>query len=210
MCNILLSLFRMNDKNKRNSIKLSERKNTVVVFSEVVFLAFQILMLCCLFFLTWRYFWQQVTSWPATNRVTTFEMRWSDLEFVVSPRCFVSVRLSAPFPPPTELLHQPCMFVTQILLFSVRACECVCAFVYVCVPLLHVVVSTAPLRGERTCVSQVRVQWMYHSAVLSDELWVDLKGTDMTFGLLCEGVPISWVTVCDLGSYQQRCSDAFL
>lgn len=104
---------------------LNLTKNTTVVFHSAVFWTFQVLMLCCLFFLSWRYSRQHVTSWPAANQVTTFEVRWSDLGFMVSPRCFVSVRLSASFPPPTEPLRQPCMFVTEVLLFSVRVSACV-------------------------------------------------------------------------------------
>lgn len=143
-CDVLLGLFRMNDKNKFHSKKKKTKlktKNTAVVFHSAVFRTFQVRMLCCLFFLSWRYSWQHVTSWPAANQVTTFEVRWPDLGFTVSLRCFVSVRLSASFPPPTEPPCQPCMFVTEVLLFSVRVSACVCVRVRV----FRFAMSSSPL-----------------------------------------------------------------
>lgn len=171
-------------------------KNTAVVFHSAVFRTFQVRMLCCLFFLSLRYSWQHVTSWPAANQVTTFEVRWPDLVFTVSLRCFVSVRLSASFPPPTEPPRQPCMFVTEVLLFSVRVSACVCARARV--PFRHVVVSTAPLRREQTCVSQVKGECII---LLCCQICCGRTVSVLIrlFGSLWAGVPVGWMTACVSG-----------
>lgn len=176
--------------------QLNLTKNTTVVFHSAVFRTFQVLMWCCLFFLSWRYSWQHVTSWPAANQVTTLEVRWPDLGFTVSLRCFVSVRLSASFPPPTEPLRQPCMFVTDVLLFSVRVSACVRVRVF---PFRHVVVvSTAPLRREQTCVSQVKGECII---LLCCQICCGrtISVLIRLFGSLWEGVPVGWMTACVSG-----------